>query len=83
MVVIVDVTVDVTVVDVVVAVVVRVFAIYQIMLGWKTYKYYYKTDELPNPRPTQPKKIRLKVAFGPPLFSHSKIIFPWVGIGFI
>ena len=50
MVVIVDVTVDVTVVDVVVAVVVRVFAIYQIMLGWKTYKYYYETDELPKPK---------------------------------
>ena len=35
---------------------IRVFAIYQMMLGWKTYKYYYETDELPNPRPTQPKK---------------------------
>ena len=34
----------------------RVFAIYQIMLGWKTYKYYYETDELPNPSPTQPKE---------------------------
>ena len=34
----------------------RVFAIYQILLGWKTYKYYYETDELPNPRPTQPKE---------------------------
>ena len=36
----------------------RVCAIYQIILvlGWKTYKYYYETDELPNPRPTQPKK---------------------------
>ena len=34
----------------------RVMAIYQIMLGSKTYKYYYETDELPNPRPTQPKK---------------------------
>ena len=34
----------------------RVFAIYQILLGWKTCKYYYETDELPNPRPTQPKK---------------------------
>ena len=35
----------------------RVFAmIYQILLGWKTYKYYCETDELPNPRPTQPKK---------------------------
>ena len=30
------------------------FAIYQIMLGWKTYECYYDTDELPNPRPTQP-----------------------------
>ena len=34
----------------------RVFAIDQIMLGWETYKYYYETAELPNPRPTQPKK---------------------------
>ena len=34
----------------------RVFAIYQILLGSKTYKYYYETHELPNPRPTQPKK---------------------------
>ena len=34
----------------------RVFAIYQILLGWKTYKYCYETDELPNPRQTQPKK---------------------------
>ena len=33
-----------------------VFAIYQLLLGWKTCKYYYETDELPNPRPTQPKK---------------------------
>ena len=31
-------------------------AIYQILLGWKTYNYYHETDELPNPRPTQPKK---------------------------
>ena len=29
---------------------------YQILLGWKTYKYYYETDELPNTRPTRPKK---------------------------
>ena len=52
----------------------RVFAIYQIQLGWKTYKHYDETDELPNPRPTQPKKNRLKVAFGT-LFSHSKYFF--------
>ena len=49
-----------------------VFAIYLLLLGWKTYIHiYYETDELPNPRPTQPKKNRLKVAFGP-LFSDSK-----------
>ena len=34
----------------------RVFAIYQILLGWKAYKFYHENDELPNPRPTQPKK---------------------------
>ena len=36
----------------------RVFVICQILLGWKNVgiKYYYETDELPNPRPTQPKK---------------------------
>ena len=32
-----------------------VFAIYQIVLGWKTSNFYCETDELPNPRPTQPK----------------------------
>ena len=32
------------------------FVIHQIRLGWKTYRYYYETDELPNPRPTQHKK---------------------------
>ena len=31
-------------------------SIYQILLGWKTYKYYYETDELPNPRPPNPRK---------------------------
>ena len=59
-------------------VVVVVFAIYQILLGWKTYKYYYETAELPNPRPTQRKTNRSKVAFGP-LFSTANI-FSWVGI---
>ena len=34
----------------------RVFEMYQIIFGWNTYRYYYETDELPNPRPTQPKK---------------------------
>ena len=32
------------------------------MLGWKTCKYYHETDELPSPRPTQPKKKGLKSA---------------------
>ena len=45
-------------------------------------KYDHETDELPNPRPTQPKKnYRLKVAFGP-LFPKANI-FSWVGIGFV
>ena len=34
----------------------RVFAIYQILLGWKASKYCYETDEPPNRRPTQSKK---------------------------
>ena len=57
----------------------RVFAIYLVILGWKTYKYYCETNELPNPRPTQPnpRKIRLQVATG------QKVFFSWVGIGFI
>ena len=35
----------------------RVFAICQILLGWKTCKYYYETDEPPQPKanPTQEK----------------------------
>ena len=44
-------------------------------------QYYYKTDGLPNLRPTQPKKLRLKVAFGP-LFPTAKNV-PWVGIDFM
>ena len=33
------------------------WAIYQIQLDWKTYKYYYETDELAHPtaNPTQEK----------------------------
>ena len=43
-------------------------------LGRKTHKCY-ETDELSNPRPTQPKKtFRLTAAFGL-LFSHSKQVF--------
>ena len=54
-----------------------VFAIiYQIMLGWKTCKYYHETHELPNPR-----KIGPKVAFGPLFPAANK--FSWVGTDFI
>ena len=49
----------------------RVFAIYLITLGWKTYKYYYESDELPNPRPAQPKKKYVKGGIWA-TFSHSK-----------
>ena len=34
----------------------RVFAIYEILLGRKTYNYDDGIDELPNSRPTQPKE---------------------------
>ena len=54
----------------------RVFAIYLIMLGWKTCKYYYETDELPNPNgQPNPRKIRLKVAFGCATFPDSTQFF--------
>ena len=38
----------------------RVLATYRILLGWKTYQYYYGTVELPNPGPTHPKKNEVK-----------------------
>ena len=50
-----------------------VFAMCQILLGWKTCEYYYETNELPNPRPTQPKK-RSKWHLG--RFSPQQIICP-------
>ena len=31
-------------------------AIYQILLDWKQYQYYYETVQVPNQRPTQPQK---------------------------
>ena len=34
----------------------KMFAIFQVMLGWKTDKQYHETDEVPNPRTIQPKK---------------------------
>ena len=60
------------------------FAIYRILLSWRTYEYYYETDELPNPTnsPTQglpnPRKIRSKARFGP-LYPH-QIIFRGLGL---
>ena len=49
-------------------------AIYQIMLGWKTHEHYHETDEIPIPRPTQPKKKQVKSGIWA-TFSHSKMIF--------
>ena len=60
--------VNVIVIDIVVL---RCFATYQILLAWKTCKHYYETDELPNPRPTQPKKNEVKSGIWA-TFSHSK-----------
>ena len=57
----------------------RVFAIYQSLLGWKTYKYYYETDELPNPRPTQNQQKQVKSGIWA-TFSHNKIIFRGLGL---
>ena len=52
-----------------------VFTIYLIMLGWKTCKYYYETDELsPTRGQPNPRKTRLKVAFGS-IFSHRNYFF--------
>ena len=46
------------------------------LFGLETCKYYHETGELPNPR-----KIRLKVAFGP-LFPHNKYFFvDWFYVG--
>ena len=44
------------------------------MLGWKTYEYYYETDGLPNPRPTQPKKHQVESGICATA-SHSKLFF--------
>ena len=55
---------------------IKVFAIYQIILVWKTNKY-----ELPNPRPTQPKKNSVKSGIWVTFFPSANN-FSWVGIGF-
>ena len=61
----------------------RVSAVYQIMKGWKTYKYIMKPANSPTQGQPNPRKNRLKAAFGP-LFSHSKQFFvgwDWFYIG--
>ena len=66
---------------------IRVFAIYQILLGWKILRSMYFEVNIMKPTnsPTQgqpnPRKISLKVAFGP--LRPTANIFTWVGIGFI
>ena len=59
--------------------VIRVFAIYLIMLGWKTNNIMKPTS--PNQGQANPRIIRFKVAFGSifPTANH----FSCVGIGFI
>ena len=58
---------------------IRVFAIRQIPLGWKAYRCYHETDELPNPRPTQPKG-KLGWTWSWATFSHSKTLFRGLGL---
>ena len=65
--------------------IIRVFAIYQILLGWKAFiKYSRGIIMKPTNSPTQGqpnlRKNRLKVAIGS-LFSTANIL-SWVGIGF-
>ena len=55
---------------------------YLILLGWKTCKYYYETDELPNPRPTQPKKNLGKGGIWA-TFYPQHIIFRRLGLFFV
>ena len=63
-------------------IIITVFVIYQSLLGWKTYKYCYETDELPNPRPTQPKKNEVKSGNWA-TFVHSKHLFRGLGLIFM
>ena len=56
---------------------------YQIVLCWKTYKYYYyEADELPDPRLTQPnEKLGEKWHLGH--FSPQQIFFRGLGLIYI
>lgn len=40
------------------------FAIHQVLLAWETYAYDHETDELFNPRPTQPQEMFSRVEVG-------------------
>ena len=46
-------------------------------------KYYYETDEFPNPRPTQPEKKKRQKKGRLGHFFPQQIISAWVGIGFV
>ena len=59
----------------------RVFAIYQILLGWKTYRCYYETDDSPTQGQPNLRKSRLNLAFGSLLPTANT--FSWVEIGII
>ena len=59
--------------------IIRVFAIYQILLGWETCRHYYETVKLPNPRPTQPKKKLVKSGIWATFFPQ-QIIFRGLGL---
>ena len=63
----------------------RVFAIYPILLCWKTCRYYCETDDLPNNRrPSQSKKKnRLKKWLLGQFFSPQQITFRWLGLIFL
>ena len=61
---------------------IRLFAIYQILLGWGTYKYFMKPRNFPTQGQSNPRKIRSKVANWA-TFSLYTTIFSWVGIDFV
>ena len=52
---------------------------YQIKLGWETHKYDHENVELPDPRPTQPKKNQVKSGIWA-TFSPQQMIFRGLGL---
>ena len=61
---------------------IRVFATYQVLLGWKTYEYCYETEELPEGKPNL-RKISFEKKRHLGHFFPTANIFSWVGIYFI